>query len=161
MRIQLLAALLLANATFPAEAQVVDAERDSARARAIERLEIGTQLKLVAAGHEYFGALAGRNALDLTLDRYGRQFTVPRVEVQALWEPGGHATGDGFKIGAVVGGIAGGTLGWMLGGFMCESGCTSNQAYGAVVGTAAGGLAVGLVGALIGSAFQTWERRFP
>lgn len=152
------ALLVLAIGAEPGMAQL---SRDSSRVRAIDALEIGTQLRLVAAGHEYVGALVGRNRLDLTLDRYNDRFTVPRMEIQALWVPGGRATREGFWTGAIIGAIPGGVVGFFAGGFMCESGCEANMAYGAVVGAGIGGLAVGAVGAIIGSAFNTWERRFP
>lgn len=152
------AMLLLVIASASAGAQN---DRDSLRARAIDALPMGMQLKLVAAGHEYFGELIARNRLDLTLDRYGDQFTVPRMEVQALFTPEGRATRDGFILGAVIGGVPGAFLGWLAGGFMCESGCDSNQLSGAIVGAGVGGLAVGAIGAVIGSGFMTWKRRFP
>jgi hypothetical protein len=159
MRTHIITALLIL--ALGATHAVAQTSRDSSRARAIDALPIGIQLKLVAAGHEYFGELTARNQLDLTLDRYGDQFTVPRMEVQALWIPEGRATRDGFFIGAIIGGVPGALLGWFAGGIMCESGCASNQAYGAIVGAGIGGLAVGGVGAVIGSAFTTWKRRFP
>jgi hypothetical protein len=159
MRNALTRALLpLAIAAAAAGAQT---NRDSLRARAIDALPIGIQLRLAAAGHEYFGELVARNSLDLTLDRYGDQFTVPRMEVQALWTPEGRATRDGFLVGAVIGGIPGALLGWVAGGFMCESGCRSNQVTGAIFGAGIGGLAVGGIGAVIGSGFTTWKQRFP
>lgn len=148
--------LVIAAATAGAQTN-----RDSLRTRAIDALPIGIQLRLAAAGHEYFGELVARNSLDLTLDRYGDQFTVPRMEVQALWTPEGRATRDGFLIGAVIGGVPGSLLGWFAGGIMCEHDCTSSQLFGGIVGAGIGGLAVGAIGAVIGSGFTTWKQRFP
>ena len=159
MRIHLLGALLvLALGATPGAAQTL---RDSLRARAIELLPIGTKVRLVAAGHEYTGPLADRNAVALTLNRDGSPLTVPQMDIQAMWVPKGTAALDGFLLGGIVGAIPGGILGWVYGGFMCESGCDRNMTYGAIAGAAAGGLAAGMVGAIIGSAFTTWERRFP
>ena len=161
MRNRLLAVLSLVMASFStADAQVVDPGRDSARARAIERLEIGAELRLVAAGHSYRGFLVRRNALELTLDRNGSELRVPRMQIQALWEPTGRATTDCFLMGAILGGVAGGTAGWYY-PFFCEENCAPRQSLHAALGAVAGTLAVGFAGALIGSAFETWERRFP